>query len=210
MAPVIQVNVEPRSVIGKGLSALRRAGYTPANIYGGGAPSIPVQIEVKALQQLLSRVTPTTLISLTVGTSEQVHQVFLRDVAQGWASKQPLHVDFFAVRMDHVLRTSIPLVLRGEAPAAASSNVLLINPTTQLNVEGHPADLPHVIEVDISGLTAVDQEILARDVPLPAHVTLVDDPSALIARVQLVRGVASEPAAEGVLFGASAAETAKP
>jgi len=208
MTQVIQVNVEPRTVIGKGLPALRRAGYAPANVYGGGAPSIPVQIKVKTLQELLSRVTPTTLIDLTVGTSGDVHRVFLRAVQQGWSNPQPMHVDFFAVRLDHLLRTSIPLALRGEAPAAASGNVILISPTTHLNVEGRPGDLPPVIDVDISGLTALDQQIVARDLRLPAHVTLLDDPTTLIARVQLVRGATSETATEGTPSGASSAEAA--
>ena len=210
MAQAVQVNVEPRTVIGKGLAALRRAGYAPANIYGGGLASLPVQIKLKALEELLRRVTPTTAIDLTIGTSSTVRRVFLRDVRRDWQNQQPLHVDFFAVRMDHLLRTSVPIVLRGEAPGAATGNAMLINPTTQINVEGHPGDLPSTIEVDISGLTALDQQIVAKDLRLPANVTLLDDPSALIARVQRVRGTAREVAPEDAPVGASSAERSNP
>lgn len=209
MAKVIQVHVESRTAIGKGLLALRRAGYAPANMYGGGAPSVPVQIKLNALQELLRHITPTTLIDLTVGTSDQVHRVFLRAVQRGWLKQEPTHAEFFAVRLDHLVRTSIPLVLRGEAPAAASSGVMLVHPTNRVNVEGRPGHLPGSIEVDISGLTALDQQISARDLSLPAHVTLLDDPSTLIVRVQHIRGAVPEAVAESTPVGAASTDAAR-
>jgi len=194
MTQVVQVNVEPRTTIGKGLGVLRRAGYAPANVYGDGAPSVPVQIKSKALEDLLRQVTPTTAIDLTIGPSGEVRRVFLRAVQRDWSNQHPLHVDFFATRMDHLLRTAIPLVLSGEAPAATSGNAVLVNPTTHVNVEGRPGDLPSVIEVDIRGLATLDQQIFAKDLPLPANVILLDDPTTLIARVQRVRGAVPEAA----------------
>jgi len=205
MAQALQVTVEPRTVIGKGLSALRRAGYAPANVYGDGAASTPVQIKLKDLEDLLQRVTSTTAIDLTISPSGDARRVFLRTVQRGSVSKVPLHVEFFATRVDHLMRTAIPLVLRGEAPAATNAGITVINPTTHLNVEGRPGDLPSVIEVDISGLTAPDQQILAKDLLLPDNVTLVDDSSALIVRVQRARrSAAEEESAETGVSGSAA------
>lgn len=205
MAQALQVTVEPRTVIGKGLSALRRDGYAPANVYGGGAASTPVQIKLKDLEDLLQKVTATTAIDLVISPSGDARRVFLRTVQRGSVSRVPLHAEFFTTHVDHLMRTAIPLVLRGDAPAATNAGITVINPTTHLNVEGRPGDLPSVIEVDISDLTASDQQILAKDLRLPANVTLLDDPSALIVRVQRVRrSAAEEPPAETGAGGSAA------
>ena len=43
--------------------------------------------------------------------------------------------------------------------------------------------LPHEIIVDISSLTAFDSVILAKDIPLPSGVTLVDDAEEVVVSI---------------------------
>src|SRR5688572_12398436 len=99
MAHTIDLDVEPRSVLGKQVKQLRRAGIVPANMYGHGVESTPLQIEAKALEQLLKHATATTLVNLKIGRAGR-RSVLVRDVRYSILRREPEHVDFFAVRMD--------------------------------------------------------------------------------------------------------------
>lgn len=57
-----------------------------------------------------------------------------------------------------------------------------------------PGDIPALLNVDISGLTEIDQAIRLSEVPLPERVTLATgvDPDELVLKVAQVR-VAAEP-----------------
>ena len=46
--------------------------------------------------------------------------------------------------------------------------------------------LPHTIEIDVSVLAAVDDQIHARDIKLPAGVSLITEPEEVVALVQEV------------------------
>src|SRR5262245_5810904 len=192
MPHTIDLDVEPRNVVGNKVKQLRRAGYVPANLYGHGVDSTPLQVEAKALEQLLKHATATTLVNLKVGTGRR-RSVFVRDVRYSILRHEPEHVDFFAVRMDEPIRATVPLVFRGEAPAARQADQIVLHPVTTVNVLGLPADLPEAIAVDVSGLVESDDAVHARDLHLPENVQLVDDPDEIVARVQLVRALVEEP-----------------
>jgi large subunit ribosomal protein L25 len=211
MPHTIELRAEPRTVVGKKVKQLRRQGLVPANVYGDGVESTPIQVEAKALQQSLAHATATTLVNLTLGESQARRQVLVRDVQWELLKHVPVHVDFYAVRMDAKVKAAVPIVLRGESPAAKHSDVILLHPVSALTVEGRPGDLPEVIEVDVSSLAEVDQAIYARDVPLPSGVTLADPPDELIVKVQLTRAAIeaeAEAAAEAREAPAIAAGTA--
>jgi large subunit ribosomal protein L25 len=193
MAHTIDLNVEPRSILGKKVKQLRHAGLVPANMYGHGVESTPLQVEAKALEHVLKHGTATTLINLTIGDGRR-RSVLVRDVRYSILRHEPVHVDFFAVRMDEALRVAVPIVFRGEAPAAKNADHMITHPVTSVTISGLPADLPEAIAVDISGLAEADDTIYARDLRLPENVHLVDDPDEIIARVQVVRA-AVEPTA---------------
>ena len=65
---------------------------------------------------------------------------------------------------------------------------------TAVKVECMPGDIPAQLNVDISGLTEIDQGIRLAEVPLPERVTLATgvDPDELVLKVAQVR-VAAEP-----------------
>jgi large subunit ribosomal protein L25 len=191
MAHTIDLDVQPRTVIGKKVKQLRREGIVPGNVYGHGVESAPVQVAVKTLENVLKHATGTTLVNLKVGGGRG-RPVFVRDVRYSMLKRVPEHVDFFAVRMDELMRAAVPVIFRGEAPASKNDDFMLFHPVAQVNVSGLPSDLPEAIAVDISGLEEVDQTIYARDLHLPENVTLLDDPDEIIVRVQMVRA-AVEP-----------------
>src|SRR5579883_2214693 len=93
----LELRSEPRTAIGKGLRAIRQAGYVPANVYGRGQKSIPIQVPLKSFEQIAKHATPTTMISLTIDADTQTRAVYLQHVQWQFTKRQPFHLDFYAV-----------------------------------------------------------------------------------------------------------------
>jgi large subunit ribosomal protein L25 len=53
----------------------------------------------------------------------------------------------------------------------------------EVKVEAEPSNLPHQIEVDISGITELEGQILAQDIVLPRGVMLKENPEEVVATV---------------------------
>jgi large subunit ribosomal protein L25 len=188
----IDLRAEPRTIVGKRMSALRKSGYVPANVYGPGMKSLPIQVEARAFQSIAPHATPTTMINLTIGSEALPRTVYLQHVQWQFVKHEPFHLDFYAVNLKRHMRSTIQLAFHGEAPAAKLADTMLLQPVAQVHVEALPDDMPRSIPVDLSVLTEIDQAIHARDLKVPKGVTLLDDPDELIARVQLVRGAVQE------------------
>ena len=178
-----ELKTSRRDITGKKVRFLRREGLVPANLYGPGIESVPLQAETAVLKRLLSRVGRNALIALKVDGDKKPRMVMLRDIQRDPLTGNLLHIDLFQVEMTHKVRADVPLLFVGEAPAAKSSRVMLIESLTELHVEALPADLPPHIEVDLSVLEEIDQAIHVRDIAAGDGVEVLTDPDQVIARV---------------------------
>jgi large subunit ribosomal protein L25 len=190
----VELAAEPRTVIGKKLGALRRAGYVPANVYGPGIEPVPIQVAKKEFQDVAARLTRTTMIDLAISGEREPRLVYLQDVQWQFTRREPFHLDFYAVKHDRSVKSSVRLVQQGEAPIARRSDVMIIQPVSQVHIQARPDDMPESLGVDVTGLTEADQAIHLKDVHLPEGVTLLDNPDEVIVKAQLVRGQAPEAA----------------
>ncbi len=178
-----ELKTSRRDISGKKVRFLRREGLTPANLYGPGIESIPLQAETAVFKSLLYKVGRNALISLRIDGDKKPKMVMLRDIQRDPLTGSLLHVDFFQVEMTHKVRADVALVFVGEAPAAKSRRVMVIESLNHLHVEALPADLPSHIEVDLSVLEEIDQAIHVRDVAAGEGVEVLTEPDQVIARV---------------------------
>ncbi|MBA7595357.1 hypothetical protein ES703_02319 [subsurface metagenome] len=174
-----KLKVKIRHILGKKVRFLRRQGLTPANLYGPKTESIALEVESPVLERLIARVGRNALINLMVDGGKKPRLVMIRDIQRHPLTGNLLHVDFFQVEVTHKVRTEIPLIFLGEAPATKKARVMLIQNLTSLNVEGLPTDLPRSIEVDQSMLEEVDQVIHVRDIAISDKLELLTDPDAV-------------------------------
>ena len=61
------------------------------------------------------------------------------------------------------VKVDVPLEIVGESPAVEKKIGLLLTPVSQIEVEALPADLPEKVEIDVSKLENVGDEIKVRD-----------------------------------------------
>ena len=207
-----ELEVSKRKITGKKVRFLRRQGVVPANIYGHGIDSAPLQVDATTLKHLLAHVGETDLISLKVDNSKNPVRVLVREVQRNSLTDELLHVDFYQVRMDEKIKADVPLVFVGEAPVLkkvkGSSALHLID---SLRIEALPDDLPHSLEVDLSQLEETDQTIHVKDIPLGRGITLLSDPEQMVVKVVEARKeIEAVPVAEVAVAEEAPEAEAKP
>lgn len=91
----VKIQADVRQVTGKKVASLRRQGLVPANLYGPGMASVPLQVKVKSLEKLVAQLGPEDVISLKIGNARRLKSVALRKVQLDSRSGTLLHVDFY-------------------------------------------------------------------------------------------------------------------
>ena len=203
------LQAEPRTVIGKQVRQLRRQGLVPANLYGNGLESRALQIAERTVTHRLLRASRSTLFQLALDGGRP-QTVLVKELQRDPVSGHVLHVDFYAVRESEKLRTAVPLHFVGEARAVRAFAGTLVTNMASVDVESLPADLPQVIEVDLSGLATLEDAVHVSDLHVPAGVEVLTPADELVARVlpprveeEVVEEAAEEAAAEQPAEGAA-------
>jgi len=196
----ITLRAQPREITGKHVRALRRSGLVPAVVYGHRAEPLALQIEERDLRVLLQRGAGNQLIRLQVGDGGTPRMVLLREIQREPIKRRLLHVDLYEVIMTERIRAEIPVVFTGVSPVVKRGDGLMYHGVEAVEVECLPGDLIPHIEVDLSSLTEMDQEITVGDLQLGDKFEVLSDPSEVLARVIPARAEAIEeeaaPAAE--------------
>ena len=189
MARNVRLQAARRSVIGKQVNALRRAGQLPAVIYGRGVEPTSITMDLHSTGRSLRGVSSSTLITIDLEGKELT--ALVRERQYNRLKNTLIHVDFLAVAMDQLLRTNVPLRLVGEAPVIKLFAGMVMAELEHLEIEALPGDLPEVIEVDVSTLSNIGDSLHVRDLTLPAGVTVLNNPGDALA-VALAAQVAEE------------------
>jgi large subunit ribosomal protein L25 len=181
----------------------RTAGRVPAVVYGGvGGAATAISVEPKALRKiLLSESGANTLISLKLaGTGDT--RVLVKEYQLDPITHQILHADFYRIAMDKVLRITVPVTVKGEAPGVKQQGGILEFVHRQLDVECLPADIPEHIEINVGELM-LHQGVRVRDVAANPKVKVITDADMMLVHVIM-------PKAEEVVTPAADAAAAAP
>ncbi len=170
-----------RTVTGKQVGQLRRAGKLPAVLYGPGTEPLPIQLDAKDASYTIHRLKGTQLVDLTV--DGKAYKVLVQELQRDSIKGTFLHADFYAVDMNRVLRVKVPLHLTGSSYAVVSLSGVLVHGVTELEIECLPVDLPTSVSVDLGDLKEIGSALHVKDVHLPAVIKVLTNPDELVARV---------------------------
>jgi large subunit ribosomal protein L25 len=153
-----QVTAEKRDNTGKGAArSLRRDGRIPAILYGANIDSMPLSVDIHEMELLLNKVSPSqALLDLNIqngGKSKTT--VMIKELQLHPVKYKYLHVDFYEVKMDQQISTTIPVATVGTAKGVEEGGVLQII-RRELEVNCLPGDIPEQIEIDITDLDVGD------------------------------------------------------
>lgn len=178
---MLELKAEARQITGKKVSGLRQAGFIPAVLYGRGIDSVNISVNSKEFNRTLKEAGGSTLLSLNVDNEK--HNVVIHELARDPLSGQVIHVDFFEVRMDEKMKSSVPLVFVGESAAVKAEGGILVKPLQEVELEALPQDLPKEIQVDISPLQTFDDKIYVKDLKVSGSIKILSDPEDMVASV---------------------------
>jgi large subunit ribosomal protein L25 len=182
-----------RSRFGKNEAGrIRREGQIPGVLYGESREAEPIAVDPKALVRILrSQSGVNTLISLKVD-SDDATRVLVKEYQIHPMDHKLLHVDFYRVAMDKVLRVTVPVHLTGEAKGVKVEGGVLDFVHRDIVLECLPADIPEHITIDVSELGLHDG-VRVRDIPTDGKWKALSDADMLIVHVVPPK-VEAEPA----------------
>lgn len=192
MSDDLVIKAEPRTTVRRGLKALRRAGLMPGAVYGAGKAVAVVQMPARETTYILRSVTGATLINLDVtGT---IYKVLVREVQRHPTRDDVLHIDFQEVDMAKTINVIVQLNFVGAASLGAVGNVLTA--INDIEVEALPGDLIESIDVDLSALQEIGDQIFVSDLTVPAGIIILTDINKIVAQAVALAAEEEELVAE--------------
>jgi large subunit ribosomal protein L25 len=188
MADRLKLDLEERTLIGKKVNRLRRAGILPATVYGKGVSPLAVQLNARTFADTYRHAGRTGLIDLNIPGKSGI-SVFIHALQRHPVTRAITHVDFLAVDLRTEVTVDVPVHIVGES--ALVKQVL-----TTLEVRALPADSPSFVEVDISGLDSFDKAIHVSDIQLQSKGAIVTPADELVVSLTQTRAEEEEAAAE--------------
>lgn len=161
---------------------LRAEGFIPAVFYGKKEKATSITLSRSDFSKVWKEVGESTVISLKQDGGEDI-EVLIHDVQLDPLTEEPVHVDFYAFEKGAMLEMEVPLIFTGESPAVKNLGGGLVKVLHELLIKALPKDLPHNLEVDISGLEDFESQVLAKDIKLPEGVELAGNPEEVISTV---------------------------
>lgn len=156
------MDLQIREIIGKKVKSLRNQGILPATVYGKGVGPFSVQIDDRTFQTIYRQVGRTSLVKLNIpGQPEQ--SAFIQDVQRHPVTRNILHADLHVVDLKAEMNVEVPVMITGESLLVERGDAVVNAGLSVIEVRGLPANLPHHIEVDISGLDSLDKAIYVSD-----------------------------------------------
>ncbi len=170
-----------RDIFGKKLRKMRKEGKIPANIYGPNFKSLSITVSGKDFGKVFKVAGETGVVYLKVDKEEI--PVLIKNIQMHPVIHLLLHVDFRKVDLKQKVETQVPIKVIGESPAVKEKAGVLLTQTSEITVEALPQDIPHEVEVDISKLVEIGDEIKVADLTKSNKYEIKDEADKLIVQV---------------------------
>lgn len=162
-------------------SALRAKDLIPAVYYGAGKDSVALTVSLRDFVKVYKEAGETTAITLDLG-SEKV-TTLVHDMQHDPITDMPTHIDFLVIDMKKEIDVAIPIEFTGLAEAEKAGLGTIVKVLHEVEVRALPAKLPHALEVDVTRLATLQDQIHVRDIVLPEGVTFVTSEDEVVALV---------------------------
>ena len=167
----IPLQATVRETFGKGEARkLRAKGNIPALVYRAGAAPKHIAIDPVVLTKLF-RASNNQNTLLDVQVDGQSFICIVREAQKHPVSRELLHVDLYEVLPTESVLIEVPLLASGRAAGVAAGGKLNVL-ARAVNVRCMPADIPAVIDVDVTPLN-INEGLRMSQIPEPAGCTFV-------------------------------------
>jgi len=184
------IKVESRKSFGKrNNERLRRAGRTPAILYGHGEEPLSLSVAADQLQASLRH--GAKVVDLD---GDATGKALLQDVKWDTFYQHVLHVDFLRVLAGEKVTVEVPIELKGEAPGVSEGGIVE-HVLHSIEIECPLDVIPEKLHVSIKNLKIGDH-LTAKDIfDLPAGATILSDEEEMV--VHCIAPMSDEEAEAG-------------
>lgn len=195
MAKTAILKAEERKRTGSGLlKQMRKEGWVPSVVYGGGAENLNVKINAREFRELLAAsASDSFLVNLELDSGKS-QLAFVQDIQHDALSSSIVHADFLAVSETTEINAHLPVILNGE-PAGVKTGGVLEQQLHGIDVSCLPKDLPETLQADVTEMEIGDS-LQVKDLALPEGVSAGISEDVVIAIVVMTR-VAKSAGLEG-------------
>ena len=161
------------------LDKIRKAGKMPAVFYGKKTDTTPITLSQKDFIKVWHTAGESSVVTIKSDSGDVdtlIHAVDIDPV-----SDIPRHADFYVFEKGKKIEIDVPLDFVGSAPAVKDLGGSLIKALHEIKISADPQHIPHDIKVDISSLIDFGSVITASQIELPEGVTLVEQPTEVVA-----------------------------
>lgn len=158
---------------------IRKSGMVPAVVYGARVENTTISVPSVDFEKTLKAVGESS--TLTLELKDKKIEVLIHEIQRDPVKGFPLHVDFLAIDVNKPIVVMIPVEFVGIAPAEKNGLGVLIKTLHEIEVEALPKDLPYNIEVDLSVLENIDDQIRVESIKAPNNVTIKTDSEEVLA-----------------------------
>jgi large subunit ribosomal protein L25 len=173
MAQQVKLKAEKRTVVGRNaIKKIKAQGLVPGVIYGSQGEPIALQVEARALTNVLAHaLSEHVLVELEIadGSQSTNRLALIQEVQHHPLRPELLHVDFHAVSATEKITSEVPIEAVGDALGVRTFGGLLEHSLRTLEVECFPQDLPEIVRIDVTNLN-IGESFHVRDIPLPSGV----------------------------------------
>lgn len=176
----VPLTAYPRTLVRRTATRkLRTTGRIPAVIYGKQAEPQNLEVDNKALSDLIKHaVSETLLVDLTVEKDARAKRLALvQEIQHHPMSGKVLHIDFHEIKEDEKVSVSVPVEAIGEAAGVKTGGGTLEHVLHKLKVRCLPKDLPEVINVDVTALE-IGRAVHIGEIPAIPGVEILGDKGA--------------------------------
>ncbi len=178
----------PRTLFGKKVRRLRRAGVIPANIMQANQPSTAVEVSELELAAVVRQGSSGHLVDLV--SNGESEPVLVDHVEIDPLTNRLVHASFRRVDLDKPVTTAVPVRLEGRAPASDSPDLLVLQLLDEIVISALPTQIPAHLIGDAAVLADLNDHITVAQLrAADGSYEPVIDPAETVAVVNLVRRV---------------------
>ena len=160
---------------------VRREGRIPAVVYGAGKSSVPVVVDPRQVSRILHSDTGHNSV-FDLALDGEKTKAMIVDWQYEPIKGSLLHIDLKRIAMDQKLRVNVPIELVGDPEGVKTQGGLLEQIVREVEVECLPADIPNVIELNVSALV-FGVVLRVSDLPKNDKVKFVTDADQPVAHI---------------------------
>lgn len=186
----IELELQERTVLRKGLQTLRASGMVPAVIHDHGKESIHVMGDFIMLSKAYSAAGKRHPVHITVGNKQ--HLAMIKDVDFEPAKHLLRHIVFQAIKQNEETEAEVPITFKDVEIPAEKLSLLVLKQIDRVQIKALPKNLPDELVIDPSALIEVGDHLTVANLSVPAGVTILTDPATQIAIVEMPKDQVAE------------------